>query len=84
MGCGLKAPAGDSRQSPLLTHLYQLVMLQAYFDSGMNEETLVFEFFVRRLPPERNYLVAAGLEHVLDCLDSLAFSEDDIAALGRA
>ncbi len=76
----MKAPAGDWRQSPLLTDLYQLVMLQAYFDSGMNE-TAVFEFFVRRLPPERNYLIAAGLEQVLDYLDALAFSEDDIAAL---
>jgi nicotinate phosphoribosyltransferase len=45
---------------PLLTDLYQLTMLQGYFDHGMNEDA-VFEFFVRRLPAQRNFLVAAGL-----------------------
>ena len=52
----LNAPA-----SALLTDLYQLTMLQGYFDQGM-EETAVFEFFVRKLPTQRNFLIAAGLE----------------------
>ena len=51
-------------QSALLTDLYQLTMLQAYFDEGMRD-TAVFEFFVRALPPGRNFLLAAGLEQVL-------------------
>ena len=41
----------------LLTDLYQLTMLQAYFDRSMHE-TAVFELFVRRLPENRNFLVA--------------------------
>jgi nicotinate phosphoribosyltransferase len=64
--------------SPLLTDLYQLTMLQAYFARGM-AATAVFEFFVRRLPPERNFLVAAGLEQVLDYLENLHFSDDELA-----
>ena len=56
----------SQNQSALLTDLYQLTMLQAYFDEGMRE-TAVFEFFVRALPPGRNFLLAAGLEQVL-CL----------------
>ena len=51
----------DWQESALLTDLYQLTMLQGYVDRGMTE-TAVFEFFVRRLPEERNYLIAAGLE----------------------
>jgi len=39
--------------SGLMCDLYQFTMLQAYFDRGMND-TAVFEFFVRRLPPQRN------------------------------
>lgn len=66
--------------SPLLTDLYQLTMLQAYQRRGMND-TAVFEFFVRRLPPHRNFLVAAGLEQLLQYLTDLAFSEEDRAAL---
>jgi hypothetical protein len=45
----------------LLTDLYQLTMLQGYWQHGMRE-TAVFEFFVRKLPEHRNFLVAAGLE----------------------
>jgi nicotinate phosphoribosyltransferase len=53
--------------SPLLTDLYQLTMLQAYFEAGMTE-TAVFELFVRKLPPGRNFLVAAGLEQAVEFL----------------
>ncbi|MDD3838873.1 MAG: nicotinate phosphoribosyltransferase [Phenylobacterium sp.] len=71
-----------SAASPLLTDLYQLNMLQAYFEHGI-AETAVFEFFVRKLPKRRNFLVAAGLEQVLEFLEGVAFSESDIAWLRR-
>ena len=51
----------------LLTDLYQLTMLHAHLEQGM-EETAVFELFVRRLPPTRGFLIAAGLEQLLDYL----------------
>ncbi|MBN9461881.1 MAG: hypothetical protein J0H00_11730 [Burkholderiales bacterium] len=49
----------------LLTDLYQLAMMRAYLDRGM-EEPAVFELFVRKLPAQRNFLVAAGLEQALE------------------
>jgi nicotinate phosphoribosyltransferase len=78
---------GLSAASPsaLLTDLYQLTMLQAYFEGGLEEEA-VFEFFVRKLPPGHNFLMAAGLEQVLDYLENLAFTPaelDWVAATGR-
>lgn len=63
--------------SPLLTDLYQLTMMQAYHDHGMQEEA-VFELFFRKLPPERKFLVACGLEQVLDYLENLRFTAEDI------
>lgn len=75
----------SERPSLLLTDLYQLTMLQAYFDQGMSD-TAVFEFFVRELPPQRNFLMAAGLEQVLDFLEHLHFSPQELdwlAACGR-
>ena len=63
--------------SPLLTDLYQLTMLQAYVLRGMHGEA-VFELFVRRLPAERNFLVAAGLEQLLDYLQTIRFSDTDL------
>lgn len=45
------------------------------------QETAVFEFFVRRLPHGRNFMVAAGLEQVLDFLENLKFSSEELAWL---
>ncbi|MBI2236132.1 MAG: nicotinate phosphoribosyltransferase [Magnetospirillum sp.] len=55
----------------LQTDLYQLAMMQAYFREGMGEPA-AFEFFVRNLPTERNFLIAAGLEQALQYLEALA------------
>jgi nicotinate phosphoribosyltransferase len=63
--------------SVLLTDLYQLTMLQAYFERRM-EETAVFEFFVRKLPPNRNFLMAAGLEQALQFLENLRFTPEEL------
>jgi nicotinate phosphoribosyltransferase len=64
--------------SALLTDLYQLSMLQAYMDEGM-EQTAVFELFVRKLPPRRNFLIAAGLEQAVEFLETLHFTDREIA-----
>jgi nicotinate phosphoribosyltransferase len=67
----------DPTRSPLLTDLYQLNMMQAYLDRRMVENA-AFEFFVRKLPPQRGFLVAAGLEQALSFLEELRFSEDEL------
>ena len=69
----------------LLTDLYALTMLQAYFDEGMSGEA-VFSLFVRRLPARRNFLLACGLDDVLAYLESLRFDQPALAyldSLGR-
>ncbi|HEV3024230.1 MAG TPA: nicotinate phosphoribosyltransferase [Pirellulales bacterium] len=72
----------DPASSMLLTDLYQLTMLQGYLEHGMHE-TAVFEFFVRKLPPGRNFLLAAGLEQVLDYLEHARFTPDDLQWLAQ-
>ena len=66
--------------SPLTTDLYELNMVQAYLDRGENNEA-VFEFFVRKLPPRRGFLLAAGLEDALHYLETIKFSDAEIAWL---
>jgi nicotinate phosphoribosyltransferase len=63
--------------SGLLTDLYQLTMLDAYLARDMTE-TAVFEFFSRRLPANRSFLMTAGLEQLLDYLETTSFSKDEI------
>jgi nicotinate phosphoribosyltransferase len=65
------------RPSGLLTDLYQLTMLDGYVNAGMFD-TAVFEFFGRRLPESRNFLMTAGLEQLLDYLETLSFDASEI------
>ena len=76
-GAGRIEPRRDPGDSVLLTDLYQLTMLKAYWEHGMNE-IAVFDLFVRRLPPQRNFLVAAGLAPALDYLEGLRFEPDEL------
>jgi nicotinate phosphoribosyltransferase len=63
----------DGDNVALLTDLYELTMLHAYWREGMNDEA-VFSLFVRKLPRERNYLLACGLDDALRFLEDLRFS----------
>ena len=65
----------------LHTDLYQLTMAAGYFESGKVNESAVFELFVRRLPANREYLIAAGLEQAIEYLLDLRFTEPQIAYL---
>jgi len=67
-------------QSLLLTDLYELAMLEAYAAHGM-AETAVFELFVRKLPPERGFLMAAGLEQAVAFLETMRFTPDELTWL---
>jgi nicotinate phosphoribosyltransferase len=75
----------NDSNAALLTDLYELTMLQSYFDEEMHG-TAVFDLFVRRLPESRNFFVACGLEHVLHYLETFSFANDDLEylrSLGR-
>lgn len=66
--------------SPILTDLYQLNMMEAYLTHG-ETKMAVFEFFVRKFPDRRGFLIGAGLEQVLDFLENVKFSEEELVWL---
>lgn len=66
-----------ARVSALFTDLYELTMAQAYAAEHM-DQTAVFELAFRKMPPNRNYIVAAGIGDVLDFLAKFHFEDDDI------
>ena len=72
----------NTAPSLLLTDHYQLAMLQSYWQHGMHE-TSVFEFFVRKLPAQRSFLVALGLDQALSYLEESTFSDDEIDWLAQ-
>ncbi|HQR23295.1 MAG TPA: nicotinate phosphoribosyltransferase [Steroidobacteraceae bacterium] len=75
-------PSTPPAAPTLLTDLYQLTMVTAYQSLHM-ERQAVFEFHVRTMPGERGFLVAAGLQQVLEYLETLRFGADEIAWLGE-
>jgi nicotinate phosphoribosyltransferase len=71
---GLLTPA----QTSLLTDQYELAMASSYLGRRMNE-TVVFELFVRHLPPRRRWLLAAGLGPALAMVGAMQFGEEELA-----
>ena len=66
--------------SALNTDFYQLTMSAVYHACNMNQNA-TFSLFAHKLPPQRGYIVAVGLELVLDYLEQLNFTKKDIAYL---
>jgi nicotinate phosphoribosyltransferase len=61
----------------LLTDLYELNMAASYLRRGMTAPA-TFSLFVRNLPDRWGFLVACGLEHCLDFLESFRFTDEDL------
>src|ERR671937_982223 len=69
------------RRGGLLTDLYELNMATVYLRRGMTAPA-TFSLFVRELPPDRGFLVAAGLADCLEFLERFGFSADELDWLG--
>ena len=63
------------------TDLYELTMSQVYFLKGHNDSAAVFDYFFRKLPFDGGYAVFAGLEDLLDALETFRFDKNDLELL---
>lgn len=70
----------NDNNAPLLTDLYELTMAASYFAHNMNAPA-TFDLFIRQLPEQRRFLIAAGLEDALHYLERLRFNEEAITYL---
>lgn len=64
--------------SALNTDLYELTMAAGYFLAGKTDDIATFELSIRRLPRNRNFLVAAGLQQAVEYLLDLRFEADEL------
>ena len=71
----------DRQNLTLLTDLYELTMMQGYFRNKAQNETVIFDAFYRNNPGDGGYAIACGLEQVIQYVQELHFSEEDIAYL---
>ncbi|HEO5936086.1 TPA: nicotinate phosphoribosyltransferase [Streptococcus agalactiae] len=65
----------------LHTDLYQINMMQVYFNKGIHNKKAVFEAYFRKVPFENGYAVFAGLERIVCYLENLSFSDSDLSYL---
>lgn len=65
----------------LLTDLYELTMAAGYFAAGKQDDIGTFEFSLRRLPKDREFVLCAGLPRAVEYLLNLSFEADEIAYL---
>lgn len=63
----------------LHTDLYQINMMQVYFNKGIHNKKAVFEAYFRKVPFENGYAVFAGLERIVRYLENLSFSDSDLS-----
>ncbi len=75
----------DRQNLTLLTDLYQLTMMQGYFQHKDQNETVIFDAFYRNNPMDSGYAIMAGLQQVIEYIKELRFEQEDIdylASLG--
>ena len=65
----------------LLCDFYELTMANGYFQTGLAERITYFDMFFRRVPDGGGYVIAAGLEQLVEYIQELHFDEDDLAYL---
>lgn len=65
------------RNLTLLTDFYELTMMQGFFKEK-SKERVIFDVFYRKNPSGSSYAITAGLEQVIDYINNLSFSKEDI------
>ena len=65
----------------MLCDFYELTMGNGYFDHGLKDRITYFDVFFREVPDGGGVAIAAGLEQVIDYIENLHFTEEDIAYL---
>ena len=71
----------DKLNFTMLCDFYELTMGQGYFSTGYKDRIAYFDLFFRRCPDEGGFAIAAGLEQIIQYIQELHFSEEDIAYL---
>ena len=65
------------------TDQYELAMAEVYFKCGRKEETAVFDYFFRKLPLGSGFVLFSGLHDLLEILEHLCFSQQDLNYLAE-
>ncbi|NLZ55721.1 MAG: nicotinate phosphoribosyltransferase [Clostridiaceae bacterium] len=62
----------------MLTDFYELTMSQGYFDSGLKDTQACYDLYFRQVPEGGGFAIMAGVEQMMDYLENLSFTDDDV------
>jgi len=72
---------GPKMNLAMLCDFYELTMSNGYFNTNMKDKITYFDLFYRRVPDGGGFAIAAGLQQVIEYIQDLHFTEEDIAYL---
>lgn len=67
----------------MLTDFYEITMAGGYFEAGMADDIAYFDMFFRRIPDGGGFVIMAGIEQVVNYLEELEFTDEDIDFLRK-
>ncbi len=65
----------------MLVDFYELTMANGYFEKGIHNQTAYFDMFFRRVPDQGGFAIMAGVDQVINYLNHLTFTDEDLALL---
>ena len=68
----------DKRKLELVTDFYEFTMSNGYFAKNMQDTESYFDVFFREIPDNGGYVIFAGLEQIIEYVENLKFTDDDI------
>ena len=68
----------QKRNLSLLMDYYALTMANGYFENGLKDKIVYYDMFFRKVPDKGGYVILAGLGQVIDYMQNLSFSDEDI------
>ena len=71
----------EQRNLTMVMDLYELTMANGYFNDGDKETRVAFDVFYRKNPDRGGFAIFAGLEQIIEYIENLHFSEEDVAYL---
>lgn len=71
----------NKRNLSMLSDFYEFTMANGYFNNGMKDTVAIFDAFYRSNPDEGGYSIFAGLNDIINFIENLSFSDDDIEYL---
>lgn len=71
----------DSRNLTMLVDFYELTMGNGYIKKGVGGTIAYFDMFFRKVPDDGGYCIMAGVDQLIDYLNNLKFTEEDILYL---